>query len=354
MKSRTATVLIASICRDGGTQIRAALDESTVADYAAAVKAGAELPPVTVHFDGKVNWLSDGFHRVEAALRGGKPRIQATVVKGTQRDAILAACGANSTHGLRRSNADKRRAVETLLADKEWSEWSDRRIAKELDVSNHLVSELRATIDDRTQQSGNSPTLSRVKDSKPGQPTAAIPPSAANPALEGDDETGGLGTEAKQVIPATPVSSIDLLGIDGIDPGWLALAEDVVAALDAFDGHLRSAQSAVHNDPGDMLAGDMRGLRQAAHDLAARARQSVRPRSVCPYCKDPDGEAGRREECNGCRGLGWLTTEQLTAVPRELLVRGEAAKVINTKSGGYVPREVVVERDDEDDEGLAF
>ena len=44
---------------------------------------------------------------------------------------------------LRRSNADKRRAVETLLADEEWRGWSDREIAKRAGVDPKFVGNLR-------------------------------------------------------------------------------------------------------------------------------------------------------------------------------------------------------------------
>ena len=36
----------------------------------------------------------------------------------------------DDAHGLRRSNADKRRAVLTLLNNEEWAKWSAREIAK--------------------------------------------------------------------------------------------------------------------------------------------------------------------------------------------------------------------------------
>lgn len=390
MKPATSNVLIASIRRNGGTQIRAALDESTVAEYAAAWKSGPALPPVAAYYDGKDHWLSDGFHRVEAALRAGARRIDAVVTKGTRRDAILAACKANAEHGLRRSNADKRRAVDTLLADPEWTLWSNRRIAKETQVSDVFVAECRDRLRDATSEQlrevtphgGANVCTGSASNSKPGQPTAALPPFAANPALEGDEGAGEPVTDPgrtaaakvnKSPAPsidllgpgpveeawfagerAKPNLSIDLLGLDGIDPAWLELAEDIGAAIDAFDNSLRSAQGAVSGAACyGTSAAQLQPLRIAAHDLAARARGTVRPRSVCLYCKDPDGEQGRRAECNGCRGLGWLTSEQLGAVPRELLVRGEAARVIDQKAGGYVPREVVVERDDED-EDLAF
>ncbi len=51
--------------------------------------------------------------------------------------------GVNSTHGLRRSNTDKRKAVMTLLQDSEWSQWSDRVIAKQCQVSPTFVAKVR-------------------------------------------------------------------------------------------------------------------------------------------------------------------------------------------------------------------
>lgn len=75
-------------------------------------------------------------------------------VDGTQRDAIPYSVSANSKHGLRRTNADKRKAVLTLLNDEEWSEWSDREIARRCEVSNRVVSNYREESTVNRSQSG--------------------------------------------------------------------------------------------------------------------------------------------------------------------------------------------------------
>ena len=62
---------------------------------------------------------------------------------GSRRDAILYSVGANQAHGLRRSNADKRKAVMTLLGDEEWSQWSNREIGRRCGVSPEFVNRLR-------------------------------------------------------------------------------------------------------------------------------------------------------------------------------------------------------------------
>jgi hypothetical protein len=53
---------------------------------------------------------------------------------------------ANGEHGLPRTNADKRRAVELLLADAEWSQWSDREIARRAAVNKFLVNQMRPSL----------------------------------------------------------------------------------------------------------------------------------------------------------------------------------------------------------------
>ena len=128
---------------DGGTQPRVQLDLFTVAEYADAMENGAQFPPVMLFFDGTDHWLADGYHRIAAAQRIGRATIAAEIRPGTQRDAVLYSVGANASHGLRRTNADKRQAVMTLLNDPEWAKWSDGEIARHCRVSQPFVSGLR-------------------------------------------------------------------------------------------------------------------------------------------------------------------------------------------------------------------
>lgn len=131
---------------DGGTQPRAATDQRTVTEYADDMTEGAQFPPVVVFTHKGEYWLADGFHRVLAARVIGAREIEADVRVGTQRDAMLYACGANAAHGMRRTAADKRRAVLRLLADSEWGKWSDREIARRCAVGHSMVSELRSSL----------------------------------------------------------------------------------------------------------------------------------------------------------------------------------------------------------------
>lgn len=139
-------VSISKIRIDGDTQPRESIDVNVVDDYAEAMRDGASFPPVTLFFDGVDHWLADGFHRTHGARKAGLEEVDAEVINGTKREAQLYSCGVNSDHGLRRTNADKRKAVMTLLADDEWSQWSDREIARRCGVSHRLVSNMRSEI----------------------------------------------------------------------------------------------------------------------------------------------------------------------------------------------------------------
>ena len=66
--------------------------------------------------------------------------------QGTLRDAILFSVSANASHGLRRTNEDKRRAVLTLLNDPTWVQWSDREIARHCRVGADLVGKMRPQV----------------------------------------------------------------------------------------------------------------------------------------------------------------------------------------------------------------
>lgn len=144
-----------AIRTDGGTQSRAGLNAATVQDYAEAMQAGKRFPALTVFYDGSAYHLADGFHRYEAARRAGIDLFECDVRQGTQRDAILHSVGANGNHGLPRTAEDKRRAVSKLLFDPEWTQWSNRQIAEQCDVSPGLVDKLRLDLRDQLPTVGS-------------------------------------------------------------------------------------------------------------------------------------------------------------------------------------------------------
>lgn len=157
---RIMKLQISKIRIDGGTQPRKHTNEEIVSEYASAISEGENFPPVVVFNDGTEYWLADGFHRYHATKKVGYLEIEADVKQGTRRDAILYSVGANSNHGLRRSNEDKRKAVLTLLEDEEWSQWSNEEISRKCAVSAPTVSKYRDSI---SKNFRDEPTKRKVK-----------------------------------------------------------------------------------------------------------------------------------------------------------------------------------------------
>ena len=137
------SIQLSAIRIDGGTQSREALNQATVAEYAEAMTEGVTFPPITLFFDGSIHWLVDGFHRYFAAKQIGFTDMPAEVRVGTQLDAQWASYTVNKDHGLRRSNADKRKAVMGALAHPYGKAKSDNQIAKELGVHHSTVGDIR-------------------------------------------------------------------------------------------------------------------------------------------------------------------------------------------------------------------
>ena len=106
---------IDKIRTDGDTQPRVEINSEVVAEYAEAMKAKAKFLPVIVFHDGSDYWLVDGFHRVQAAKKNKRKQIECEIREGTQDDARWFSYQVNSTHGLRRTNTDKQKAVKAAL-----------------------------------------------------------------------------------------------------------------------------------------------------------------------------------------------------------------------------------------------
>lgn len=193
----TRLLEIASIRTDLGTQMRVQSDQQTTLEYVQAYLDGDDMPPVVVFRTPEGDILADGFHRLEAAEAAKLETIEADVREGTRRDAILYAVGANAHHGLRRTNADKRRAIETLLADDEWCQWSDREIARKTGVHHETVGEVRRATGGIRQSAVRKGADGRtINTANIGGKTRELSPSSSTALAESDDSDEGLiGTD---------------------------------------------------------------------------------------------------------------------------------------------------------------
>lgn len=201
MNSVVQNLKLEQIRVNGGTQPRVNLDDTVVMEYGQALIDGAMLPAVTVFHDGSTYWLADGFHRFFAHRKIGALDIRAEIKTGTQRDAILYSVGANASHGLRRTNEDKRKAIMTLLEDAEWKTWSDNKIAKACGVNQTTVSGYRRSLMENLSERD----AQRTYTTKHGTNTVM--------------DTANIGKKAKAPEPTPPeqdASSADEDPFDGV------------------------------------------------------------------------------------------------------------------------------------------
>jgi hypothetical protein len=115
------------------------MDLSVIEDYARLMMDGVKFPPLIVFKVHDEFILVDGYHRFIAARYADLKEFLCDIREGSRRDAILYSCGANSSHGLRRTHEDKYKAVAHLLNDPEWGKWSSREIASKCNVSHTFV-----------------------------------------------------------------------------------------------------------------------------------------------------------------------------------------------------------------------
>ena len=137
---------LSSIRLDGNTQARESLNQETVREYAERMREGDKFPAIDVFFDGSAYWLADGFHRYFATKSHGAVDIECTIHDGPAREARLFAISANDKHGIRPSLADRKHACRMLLADEEWSQWSDSEISRRSGLARPTVVKVRSEL----------------------------------------------------------------------------------------------------------------------------------------------------------------------------------------------------------------
>lgn len=302
MTVTTESIPLTWIRRDGGTQVRAYLDAATVENYR-ELYAGDDcpLPAPLVFHDGQSYWLADGFQRCEAAEQAGLRELNCEVRVGTQRDAKLIACGANAEHGLPRSSQDKRRAVETLLADEEWGKKSTNWICEQAKVSHTFAIKVRAE-----WEKANGPKETRIgKDGVERKSTREKPTEL----LAREVEPGQM-PEPSQAEPESPVLQMpdepvfDVFGAPvppEVIPAWMT-GKELRAAATQIAKIKSSVEKLSRADGGQVIHF------QTVQKALDQASETIRRSSfyvVCPECE------GLGNDCNTCKKR-WLSESQFS------------------------------------------
>ena len=192
------TINIDTIAYGGDPQVRAAIDEQVVIDYAAQMAAGTVFPPIVVFaIDGTGGYdLADGGHRIRAARRTGATSINAEVREGTALDALWYGLGANRTHGHRFTRGDMKHAVQIAL--RMWPEKSQNLIAQQVGCTQGYVSRLKGIT------SNTMPTRVTGQDGKSYPARRPVPQDSPTP-----DDNRARSTTTYRVRKLDPTQVIE-------------------------------------------------------------------------------------------------------------------------------------------------
>lgn len=316
----TAFIKIKNLDRNG-LQTRAALDEATVSEYTELMEKGVEFPPVTVFREdiaGKpsVYRLADGFHRVESKTRTtkyGRPgfdTVKANIIQGGYADALKFALSANANHGLRRTNADKRRAVEMALENA-------RKLFGGMPSANRLAEMCAVSVEFAnrfiTEKEKAAPPL-------PVRRGKAVPPPVPVRTRVGRD---GKKVTLPPVRPAPPVRKGYAIGRDGkehaigveLDRFNVEVPEKIKQAF--LDPRLNDWANTISRVKCDIQNAREQGVTFAASvaraeielDNAFHELKAAVPYCVCRMCQG--------QGCKACHETGYQTKAQYDRNPAE-------------------------------------
>ncbi|MEY2408253.1 MAG: hypothetical protein QOF48_923 [Verrucomicrobiota bacterium] len=302
---------LSEIVTDAGTQVRVGLNETTVADYAEAMAARANFPPVIVFHDDTRYIVADGFHRIQAASSVGATEIECDIREGNKGDALKFALGCNAHHGLRRTNADKRHAVE--LAVQEFGKFSDVALAEMCAVNRELVSDVRKINLLESSRSGTR-SVPQPRVGLDGRERRLPPP----PRVRGDANRDQTAVKAEIVQVAQTMAACgdvcltlspppsEVLDGTGwrvptqLIPFWQRSGEvqAMLTMLSQVKSALRTAQQNKDKLFGEVnFSSALSQLDQAWTDI-----KTAKPFAVCPTC-----QGQLPAQCTFCNGRGFIS-----------------------------------------------
>lgn len=296
-----------------GMQTRAAMSEDVVTEYAEAMKAGTQFPPIVVYDDGEFYWLADGFHRLEAMARAGFKKANVDIRTGERHDALRYALSANTGHGLRRTNADKKRAVMVAYENRNALGLGDapsaRAIAEVVGVSDPFVTNQLLTVSswkestERQGADGKTRSLPPPRPKKVEGKPAETPPPPPPPPRPLPPPPLPKKPEAVKVLDnignIVPPNLVDLWNGRGV----VAEAGKAVRAVRLV---IKKAE-----DKQDPAWAGLNFSSTLSHldNVLAQVEGSV-PHCVCLFCQGIG--------CKACSGVGIMTEFQYKNAPKDM------------------------------------
>jgi ParB-like chromosome segregation protein Spo0J len=228
---------------------RERIDRMKVDEYAEMMREeGAQFPPVLVIRlkDGRL-MVVDGWHRINAAKRLDLKTLPTRIRSGEWFYAIEAATASNAFHGLPRTNADKRKAVEMLLTMPKWADASNRAIARHCGLSHPFVANMRrpAPIVETVTTPEPEPEPEPFDDEPYDLPQIGAPAERAQQEERTDEPWGGPYSRPYDPGPVTPlvktINDVDILAwlMGALDPKRRWLADIAFASIESADERLK-------------------------------------------------------------------------------------------------------------------
>jgi hypothetical protein len=306
-----------------GFQSRAAISKEVVNDYAAHMAGdGPPLPPIVVFECQYGYYLADGFHRVEAAKQAGLDTISVDIRMGDHDAAKWYSIGANQSHGLRRSAADKRNATKMALEMQ--PDMSDRAIATYVGVSHTTVASVRSgghmatSNETRTGLDGKKYPIPPVPE-EPSDPGGQLSTSDSSPPVRSyPPERPDSAQEPSPHDHSEVLDNINRRIPYGVLPMWEQAEEtrEVLKFLGKLKSTLKKAENSKDVNYVELNFGQLIPMVGNFSDMIKRAI----PFTICPNC-----QAQQHDRCNFCQGKGMISKHKWdVAVSEELK---EIAKV---------------------------
>jgi hypothetical protein len=222
-KVKKIELAVDNILASAATQVRKKLSKDTIDEYTEAMQNGAIFPALIVFAEKESDRyiLADGFHRHHAYVNAEIPKCKVEVHEGGLHEALLYALQANDEHGLRRTNADKRNAVELALKDPEISTLEVIQIADVCRVNERTVRRIRDDLDLEVGKRKKGNKKGKGQDPKPEDERPTRPAPTQNE-VERDELRGALSAIKAFPYGGEDVTKLELDKDDTADLEYVA------------------------------------------------------------------------------------------------------------------------------------
>jgi len=267
-------------------QIREAMSEDQIINYAEIIESGARMPPLdVVRFqDGTVR-LADGFHRFIAYQRCGATTIPVMVREGDELTVLEIAIENNRNHGVTLTSQDRRKAAMMImrLHRRRGLPIDQGEIAAKCGVHRTSVARWFREMDEIESEGmiepedtdTDSAAGNELPDFVPSEPDQPPPPDPTRP---GRKEILIRQIEEAEALTARMVTGLEV----------------IMEQLDIL----------VANPRGAWFRAKQQSLRDEL-DKLRRTFDSKTPEALCPVCEATEGV-----ECKYCQNRGWMSREE--------------------------------------------